>query len=271
MIHRPALIIALVWFTTTATLHADPVAEAGRRVQRTYGDVIVTIKLVMEMTMSFGGRNHQQEMKSEITGVMLDPSGLTLTSLVALDPTTLFEGAMQGMMAQQGLSREMKVKDAQILLPDGTELPARVVLRDKDRDMAIFRPAEKPTRTLPALDLRAAVKPQVLDQVVCLNRLAQVANRSSVITLDRISAAITRPRPFYTLASSASAGLGSVVFSLEGKPVGIVLIRVGQITPMSMNLASMMSAGQGSLGFLPAVVPAADVQEIVQQALDTPL
>lgn len=263
----PPSLVGFVVLCLVATTHADPVAEAGRRVLEMHANAIVTVKLVTEMSMAFAGQNRQQEMKSELAGTVIHPRGVILVSLVGMDPTALMEAQMQAALGAQGFKREMKVKDVQILLSDGTELPAKVVLRDKDLDLALICPLEKPARPFAAVNVQDVGRPQPLEQVICLNRLAMVANRASVVSLDRISAVVARPHPFYTLAMGGNTGLGSAVFALDGRLVGFVLMRVLSTPQFALNPSSMLTAGQGGMGFLPIVLPASEVLEGLQQAL----
>ena len=80
---------------------------------------------------------------------MVDPSGLTVLALSACDPSEMY----QRMMAEQGsqYKLETEVTDLKILLDDGTELPAEIVLRDKDLDLALSGPRASPPARWPRL------------------------------------------------------------------------------------------------------------------------
>ena len=79
---------------------------------------------------------------------MVDPSGLTVLALSACDPSEMY----QRMMGEDypRTSVETEVTDMKILLDDGTELPAEIVLRDKDLDLAFIRPKTKPASPMAA-------------------------------------------------------------------------------------------------------------------------
>jgi len=167
---------------------------------------------------------------------------------------------------QQAFTLDSQVKDAKIVLADGTELAAEIALRDKDLDVAFVRPVVKPTKPLVAVDLARAGSPQVLDVVVCLNRLGKVAGRAATVSLERIGALVERPRRFYVLNPGGASGVGSPVFSLSGAPLGIILIR-NATGDADINFASIFS-GPSSLGILPAIIPAADLLEDAKQAME---
>ena len=257
-----ALVAAVLLNSSLA--FADETAEAGRRVLSRYQDAVVTVKLVVSYSMTFGSRDQQSESKTEAIGTIIDPSGLAVISLSTIDPSSMIKARMRGQQTE--LKVNSQVKDAKLVLADGTEIAAQVVLRDKDLDVAYLLPVEKPAKPLTAIDLAHAAKPQVLDEVVCLNRLGKVADRAVAVSIERIDALVDRPRPFYVLAAGGSSGVGSPVFSLSGTPLGVILIRNAPAEGEA-NVASVFS-GTGGLGIMPIIVPAADILEDAKQALE---
>jgi hypothetical protein len=245
---------------------AETTADVGRRLLKTHADAVVSVKMVVGISLSFGGRDQENESKMEAVGTVLDPSGLTVISLSTIDPSAMIRGQMRG-RAPTDFKVDSRVKDAKIVLADGTELPAEIVLRDKDLDMAFLRPTEKPAKPLAAVNLEKAGQPQVLDEAISLNRLGKIANRVVAVSIERIDALVERPRPFYILSPGGSSGVGSPVFGVDGLPWGIVLMRSSP-TEVEANPTSMFSGSTGSYGFLPVVVPAADVLDVAKQALE---
>jgi S1-C subfamily serine protease len=121
---------------------------------------------------------------------------------------------------------ETELSDIKILLEDGSELPSEVVLRDKDMDLAFIRPKAKVASPMTALDLTQSGKAEILDQVIALNRLGNAAGRAYSASVERISAIVQRPRLFYVPDSSmTTTTMGAPAFTLEGKPLGLFLMR----------------------------------------------
>ena len=258
------LITSLLALVIAGGAMADDSAVAGRKILAKNQDAVVTVRLIVSYNISFGGRDQQNESKTEAVGTMIDPSGLTVISLTTIDPSAMLKARQRG--APQEFKVETEVKDVKIILADDTELPAEIVLRDKDLDLAYLRPTEKPAKSLPALDLTKSGQPQVLDEVVCLNRLGKIANRVVTVSLERVDALVTKPRPFYVLSPGGSSGIGSPVFALTGAPLGIILMRNAS-TGSEANAVSMF-AGTGGLGVMPIIVPAADILDDAKQALE---
>ena len=257
------ILTSLLALVMTASAMADDSAVAGRKILAKNQAAVVTVRLVVSYNVSYGGHDQQSESKTEAVGTVIDPSGLTVISLTTIDPSAMMKARQRG---GQEFKVETEVKDVKIVLADDTELPAEIVLRDKDLDLAYLRPTEKPGQPLPALDLAQPGQPQVLDEVVCLNRLGKIANRVVTVSLERIDARVTKPRPFYVLSPGGSSGIGSPVFALTGAPLGIILIR--NAAPGGEANAASQFSGSGGSSYMPILVPAADILDDAKQALE---
>ena len=266
---KTLFITLLLTVAVIGRTRADDSAVAGRKILAKYQAAVVTVRLVVSYNVSYGSRDQQSESKTEAVGTVIDPNGLTVISLTTIDPSAMMKARQR---SGQEFKVETEVKDVKIVLADDTELPAEVVLRDKDLDLAYLRPTEKLTQPLPALDLTQSGPAQVLDEVVCLNRLGKIANRVVTVSLERVDALVTKPRPFYVLSPGGSSGIGSPVFALTGAPVGIVLIR--NAAPGGEANAASQFSGSGGNTYMPIIVPAADILDDAKQALEakkTPL
>jgi DNA processing protein len=81
-----------------------------------------------------------------------------------------------------------------------------------------------------------------------------------------IDALIERPRPLYLPSPGGYSGGGSPVFSMDGAPIGIILIRIAP--PDGETGMGSMPWSLGSLPVVPVIVPAADLIEVAKQALE---
>ena len=215
-----ALVLGLAGMATRCP--ADELAEKGRDIFKQKQQAVVTVQVVLKMTYS--GAAKSSETRQEITGTVVDPSGLTVLALSAADPSEMY----QRMMADQGSQYKLdaEVTDIKILLADGTELPAEIVLRDKDLDLAFIRPKSKPASPMAAVDFSKSAPAQLLDQVITLNRLNSAAGRAYAASVERVSAVVQKPRTFYIPDSTmTSTTLGSPAFALDGKVVGLLVMR----------------------------------------------
>ncbi len=250
---RLALALALVGLANPT--RADELAEKGRNIFKQHQQAVVTVQVVLKI--SYSGASKSSENRQELTGTVVDPSGLTVLALSACDPSEMY----QRMMADQGSQNklETEVTDIRILLTDGTELPAEIVLRDKDLDLAFIRPKTRPANPMAAVDLAKTSPAQVLDQVITLNRLNSAAGRAYAASVERITAVLQKPRTFYIPDSNmTSTTLGSPAFALDGNLVGVMVMRA---------VTAKGSGGRNYRDNLTSIIlPAEDILKAARQA-----
>lgn len=255
--------MAAIW---SVPARAEDNVDAARKIMNDYAKAVVQVEAVLSISAEgpmAGRMGGSQEQKVQITGTVLDKSGLTVVSYISLNPTS----AMKNIKVRGGdgqpmsLSIKGELSDVKIVLPDGTEIPARIVLKDEDLDMAFILPKdtiEKETsEQIQAVDLsKAATKAGRLDQTVRLGRLGKDLNRELVISMDRISAIITKPRTFYILSGAQP---GTPVFTADGKLLGIIVFHQ---KPGGSSASRGRAGAQGT----PMVLPTKDVKKIADQA-----
>lgn len=258
---RRIVVICVIAMALLGTLiqpaPADEVAQAGRQIAAKWKNAVVTVQLVLKIAGDSTEEGSDREVKIEATGTVIDPSGLVVVALSATVPT-------ETMSTEEGGDSSTEIKDTKIILSDGQEIPAKVVLRDRELDLAFIRPNEKPEKPLEAMDLSKAGKVELLDEMVCLYRLGMVASRSLAACCDRVQAVIEKPRTFYAPGIPMMApSLGSPVFSMDGSPIGVLLLRT-----LPGGSDSRQVSGIGARGVMYIVLPASDVLEASKQALE---
>ena len=240
---------------------------AAREVVKKWQEAIVNVRVVLKMRMSMGGREMQaSDDPVDTVGTVIDPSGLTVLSLGSLNPGGMMSKLMGsgggGGNGQPQMEITTEPTDVKIRLSDGRELPAKIVLRDEDLDLAFLRPTTKPEKPLVAIDLKDAAKPALLDQVLVLSRLGRVGGWTAGASLADVGAIIEKPRTFYVLSGNVT-GMGTPAFLTNGRIVGLLTLR--QVEAGRASLASIMGGMEG-MGMLGVILPAADVLDIAQQA-----
>lgn len=256
----------------TGVARAEDLATQGRALFNKYRTAVVTVQLVVKSKMNIpglGGGGGAHESREETTGVLLDPAGLTVVSLSSVDPAGMLQGLLAGMGGDDDgggdfkMKMESEVTDVKILDHEGTELPAEIVLRDKDLDLAFIRPKAKPATPLPALDFSPAntAPVDVLDEVITINRLGKVAGRTHAASIERIAAVVKKPRLFYVPGASETAtSMGCPAFRPDGKLVGIFVVR--SLKSGSGGIAALAGGGPP---ITPILLPAEDVRKIAAQ------
>ncbi len=227
--------------------------EDARNVAQANADAVVTVQLVIET--SFEGESEKHENKTSATGTVIDPSGLVVTSLATTNPGEIYR---QFMDENTDMKFSSKVVDIKIEKADGTEIPADLVLRDPDLDLAFIRPKKAPEAPLPYIDLKQGQQSLVLDEILVLSRLGNLANHALASCLDRVQAVVTKPRTFYVVNPYMHSSPGGPAFTMDGKPLGILLLRASPSKePEPTNVEDM---------FTTVILPCATVAAIAEQA-----
>jgi hypothetical protein len=244
-------IATLLGFLTvhTSPVRADAQGDMIRALSAKYSASVVTLQLVLKS--SAGGESDQSQLEAD--GIVIDPSGLVVTTNTAIDPASMYTGVMGEEYAGRISST---VVSARIRLASGEEIPARVVLRDKDRNVAFMRPLRRPSKPLAWVNFRGSNGARMGDPVYILGRLGKSGSRSSEATVQRVVSVIEKPRRLYVLENNAYSYLGNVVFNESGQPLGL----------MSMRVVRGGRSFSASESFLAIVIPANDVWEVALQA-----
>lgn len=246
-------------------VNADTTAEAGRAIAAKWQDAVVTLQIVSKVKANMDGDVQSKEMKQEVTGAIIDPSGLIVTSGSGINITDLITQAMEG-SGEDAPKITCDVTSVKVIMGDGRELDAKVVLRDKDLDLAFIRPVEKPDSPLPSLNLAQSTKPQAMDELISIDRLGTVAYRSLSLSTSRVVSIVEKPRTFYVV--DGRQGLGTPVFALDGNLVGFSLIRAKPKGDASSFL-ELNSSSSGIPGVIGIVLPVTEISQAAKQAPET--
>jgi S1-C subfamily serine protease len=152
---------------------AQETRAAARDVMKKWQAAVVNVRIVLKVRMSMAGREVQAMDDSvDTVGTVIDETGLTVLSLGSLNPGGMMSKLMGAMGGGGGGMPQMQItsepSDVKIRLPDGQELPAKIVLRDEDLDLAFLRPTTPPAKPLVAINLQESARPAILDEVLVL-------------------------------------------------------------------------------------------------------
>jgi S1-C subfamily serine protease len=193
-----------------------------------------------------------REIKVMSLGTIVSPDGLVVTMLSELDPASQMKERTRRTKAG-----DIKIKtslvgisDLKAVMPDGTEIPSELVMKDEALNLAIVRiktsSKEASGMVYDSVDLKNSAKGHILDEVVTLARMPETFNRVPCIARGHITMITRRPSVF--LRADGAAG-GCPTFNMEGKLVGIAF------------------APRNSGRFAePAIIPAAYVLGVVEQS-----
>ncbi|MGH7944985.1 MAG: S1 family peptidase [Opitutaceae bacterium] len=233
----------------------DAQAEAGRALVKRYADAIVSVEMVVTLKVKMGNREEQpREQRIEVNGTVISPGGLTVTTLGQVDPQATLEalraGAGGGARGPEIVGSEFK--EVKLRLANGTEVPARFVLKDADLDLAFMAPEATPensARKFPYVKLDEFTDGALLGDFFYVGRAAKVQQRVPLVRTTEIIGVVEKPRRLYLLTEQAAQWMGTPVFNAEGRVLGITL----------QHFANGQRSGL-------VVLPAEDIAEMAKQA-----
>lgn len=215
---------------------------------------VVSIKMSLKYEGSFG--EHEQE--REVTGVIIDPTGLILCS-------NSQSGGVPPSMQDRMSGVTVTPRDIKVFVGDDTEgLEGKLIARDSELDLAWVKISDLKGTALSSIDLATGVTPALGDEMVGIGRLSKYFDRAPILTFCRVAAFVKKPRSL--VLPSDMNDLGIPVFTGGGKLVGITIIQLPEVE--EDNDEGMRSQLRG-LGASMVILPAADVANATKHALES--
>jgi len=237
------------------------IEETARRLFKSHADAVITVRATVALTMTAGDAPSQSRDQSvEELGTVVTAQGLVVIAASSIDPATAMDGRTVNMRgAPVKLAVTSEVKEARIILADGTEIPATVVYKDRDLNLAFLAPEvgaeEAKDAHFTPIDTAEEQALGVLDEVVVLSRLDKSMGRASAVECDFVRAVIAKPRRFLSIHLAQT---GLPVFALGGKFAGFTTVRFSS------------SGDAEGIAASPVVLPASDVRKAIAAALARP-
>ena len=210
--------------------------------------------LESHFTHGFSGRGKKEERKLETTGCVINKDGLIVVSLSTLDVAAAADGRMVNTpKGPLKISAKSTTKEVKIIMPDGSEIPAKVAFKDADLDLAFIRPESAEGVAFTPVAIANSAPLVMQDDVIVLGRLGKELNREPVIMTTEIISMITKPRCFARIGAPC---LGMPAFNSDGKFVGFGINRFS-----AKGEENDQGASQSNV-----ILPAADLIESAAQA-----
>ena len=255
-----ALMLGAIFIQSAFAAPLDPSIVAARKILAERQDSVLWISAVCKISFTTEGATDQpmnipeQERKVEALGTVLGTNGFMVTALSAIDPSRELTGReIPTASGRIRLEASSVLKEVHIIMPDGAEVPAEVIMKDVDLDLA-FLLAKSDSKEFKAavfepVNLNDDAKVAIADEVVSISRADEILSRQPAVYNGQVNVMVKKPREFIRISS---ASLGAPTFNLDGKVVGIGVVR--------------RMAEKNSVAVL---IPAADVEEIAEQARAT--
>lgn len=246
----PTLILAALLFTFSPTFsraQEETVEVKARKLLETYKGslVVVTAKGQLKAKTS-GDPLPDREQQRRTLGVTIGDDGLIVVSNSAIDAAVGLSG-QQAQMNDKVVtiqSASTVFSDVEISYGDTTLLHGKVVRQDVEADVAFILPDPAETKalnkTFDKVDLsQFAATAEAADMVVGLSRSSAVYGYMPTLVMGRITGVFKGERTFFV--TDAGTAQGVPVFTLDGKPVGLTVVRIIEGQPS--GVLGTLSAG----------------------------
>jgi S1-C subfamily serine protease len=253
---KTILLSAAVLLAAPFAMAAEgPIKDKALALASAHKDSVLFLSAVVEIEITAGDNpSKKEERKVEMLGTVINADGLIVVANSTLDVASTVDG--RTMMTQQGpikLSAKGTTKEVKILMPDGSEVAAKVAFKDPDLDLAFIRPEKADGVKLTPINIAENAPMGLLDDVIILGRMGKDLNREPVVFTNEVVSIISKPRTFGKIGGQC---LGMPVFNKDGKFLGLGINRFSA------------KGDTESQGPVPSnvVLPASDLLEAAAQA-----
>ena len=255
-----ALYVLTLILCSPQLIMAGDLANIARTIAEKSQKAVVTAKVVVKMRIG----QQEQEKKVETIGTIIDSSGLTVVSASSLDPVPGLAALLKANY-KQDIQIESDVTSTALILNDGTELEADVVMKDANLDFAFIRPRDS-SRTFDAITLKPRpTTPKVFEEIFVLSRLGGSENRALALAEGKIRSVVKGPRQYFLCDNNFSKDMtGCVAFGADGFPVGIIVTKAAQGSGQLEGIIG--GKEQNTQVQIPILRPVEDVIESASQA-----
>jgi hypothetical protein len=220
-----------------------------RKLLQENANCVTWVSVTVKLEISAGGRSlPPQEQKLEALGTIIAEDGLTVLSLNKVDPTANILSRIRS----PGATVNVNYTEVMLLMQDGTEVPAKLLLKDVDLDLAYVLPIKERKDEYKEVifskvpsQAKQNADPSILDEVVSIGKLRQTLYRQSTLQRGWVNAVIQKPRKYFVIENTSP---GTPVFDQSGKWLGVVVYKMVSGRPSEI-----------------VTLPASDVLEIAQQ------
>lgn len=240
-------VLTLILFPSAGLQAQETVEEKARKLleQHKAALVVVTVKGTLEAQTS-GDPLPAREQQRRTLGVTIGDDGLLVVSNAAIDASLGLEGQQAKLDDKVVTIQTAKTNfsEVEISYGDSTLLHGRVVRQDPEADVAFIMPdsaeAKALNKTFDKVDLsQFAATAKEADRVLGLSRSSAVYGYMPTLVMGRITGVFKGDRTFFV--TDAGTAQGIPVFTIDGKPVGITVVRIIEGKPS--GVLGTLSAG----------------------------
>lgn len=240
------LLALLAWHPLAQAQEESIEAKARKLLEDHKGALVVVTAKGLLKAKTTGDPLPDREQQRRTLGVTIGDDGLLVVSNSAIDAAVGLDGQQakleENIVTIQSALTEFS--EVEISYGDTTLLHGKVVRQDVEADVAFILPdaaeAKALNKKFEKIDLsQFAATADVADQVVGLSRSSAVYGYMPTLVMGRITGVFKGERTFFV--TDAGTAQGIPVFTLDGKPVGITVVRI--IDGQPSGVLGTLSAG----------------------------
>jgi len=229
---KTKLLIGSLLFLISFASAQTNTTKVWRNLLKQNSDCVTWVSFTMRIEVSANGRSMPpQEQKVEALGTVIARDGLTVLSLSTVDPRSKIFARLRSNSA----SVQVNYTEVFILKPDGTEIPAKMLLKDADLDLAFVLPINSSdnSKNFPIFceHSSAPIQLNVLDEVVSIGKLGKNLYRQSTLRKGWVNALIEKPRKYFVIENISP---GTPVFDKKGSWVGVAVYKMERGIPSAL-------------------------------------
>ena len=251
-----------------APARADDVPVQVQALVAKQAPAVVTVRAVLKVAEK-GAAGQGEETRTEMLGVVVDPSGLVMISNLPFSTSKMMEMMGAPAEAADGAPTITPTDFKVIFSNEEKEYPAFLAATDATLGLTFLKIEDLGGRALTSVSFAGAPTPTLGDTVYALSRLSKGYDYAPFYESARISGVIAKPRPALMLDGRITQ-IGLPVFTLAGEPVGVLTgIASGvssENTGMSMQIMMRFLTGGNGGGSGVFLVPGSAVGPVIAQA-----
>jgi hypothetical protein len=226
-----ALAVAALALAASSVARAADAPDWGRTLDA-HAPTIVSLRYDLAVRLAARGQTRSLSRKRESNGVLVDPSGMVLASVTALEGedlryTRMFLKAMYGEVSLAVEPVHLKVQVG----TEETERDAILVAKDTALDVAFLQVVEQVDGlpqaakglSLPSVDVSKPVEIRAGVPLHGVSRRGRAFDHSPYLRFAYASQRIEKPRAMWGVRGEFTSELGLPVFDEAGSAVGVLL------------------------------------------------
>lgn len=171
------------------------------------GDAVVSIKYIL--------KEEDQESEEEVQGVVIEESGLILTS-------NFYMGGFPESLKQITGRGNRKPLEIKVMISGDQEgVDATLVARDSELDLAWLQITNKDNKKFAFVDIGKPAEAKLGDRILTLERLTKSNDHAHIIRESRVRSLIAKPRKLAVPGDELGGSIGMLVFNGKGEYVGV--------------------------------------------------